>query len=94
MSSQSSPVCLSKPNFRPSADSIDIQEEDEDEDEAFIDASEELPKPLSPTDSNNSFESAKGFGRRSFIVSNLFFSVIDIVLIYIYVYMCRWKMQY
>ncbi|GAA5795898.1 hypothetical protein HPULCUR_001262 [Helicostylum pulchrum] len=70
MSSQSSPVCLSKPNFRPSADSIDIQEEDEDEDEAFIDASEELPKPLSPTDSNNSFESAKGFGRRSFIVED------------------------
>ncbi|KAG2229036.1 hypothetical protein INT48_009592 [Thamnidium elegans] len=72
MSSQSSPVCLSKPNFRPSADSIDIQEEDEDEDEdeAFIDASEELPRPLSPTDSNNSFESAKGFGRRSFIVED------------------------
>lgn len=93
MSSQSSPVCLSKPNFRPSADSIDIQEEDEDEDEAFIDASEELPRALSPTDSNNSFESAKGFGRRSFIVSSLFFFFV-MIFVLIFFYICRWKMQY
>lgn len=66
MTSQSSPIRLSKQSFERTKDSIDIQEEDEEEEE-FLDASENLSRPVSPTVEELQ-ENGKRFGRRSILV--------------------------
>lgn len=67
MTSQSSPIRLSKQSFERTKDSIDIQEEDEEEEEEFLDASENLSRPVSPTVEELQ-ENGKRFGRRSILV--------------------------
>lgn len=69
MTSQSSPIRLSKQSFERTKDSIDIQEEDEEEEE-FLDASENLSRPVSPTSFSveELQENGKRFGRRSILV--------------------------